>query len=425
MIERIDAGLVAVVLAAPLVAVHALVLPFLLELPLSERAVGRAARVATSVHLLTALVLLASAAALGPATADLGRWYGDAEVALELSFAVDLASAGAVVVVALVGLVVLRFAERYLHGDPGHLRFFATSLLALTCLDAIALAGSLDLLFAGWELLGLCSFVLMAYFHERQATVDRALRTILSYRAGDLGLLLALVLLHAAGLHPTLGPGGEALPAGLAAATGLLLLPTAAGKAGLVPFSAWLARSAEGPTPSTAMFYAGLSVHAGPWLLLRAWPLYADAPIARAGLVALGLLSAASLSAHAATRSDVKGAVVVAGGAQIGLVIAEIGLGWHTLATVHLLGNLALRVAQVLRAPDVLRQVARREALTGRPRALPRPMPALPWLWSSEGWFEAGPRLVVGLLLRIAGALDAGSRMVESWAVGGRDREDR
>ncbi|MCA9494700.1 MAG: hypothetical protein KC621_32450, partial [Myxococcales bacterium] len=82
MIERIDAGLVAIVLAAPLVAVHALVLPFLLELPLSERTVGRAARVATSVHLLAALLLLASAAGLGPATADLGRWYGDAEVAL-------------------------------------------------------------------------------------------------------------------------------------------------------------------------------------------------------------------------------------------------------------------------------------------------------------------------------------------------------
>lgn len=424
MTDVLAATLAALVLGTPLVGLLVVLAPFLLDWPLEEPALYAITRAVTRTHLAGAVGLLGVVAAAGPCVLDLGRWYGDAEYALHVRLAVDGESAAAAAVVALVGLVVLRFSERYLHQDPAVLRFFATSLLSLACLDLIALAADLDILFVGWELLGLCSFLLVAFFHQRQETVLRAKRTIFSYRVADLGLLLALVLAHAARTPVALGPSGGGAPA-LATATGLLLLLTATGKSGLPPFSRWLSRSVEGPTPSSALFYAGLSVHAGPWLLLRAWPAYAESPAARAALVAVGLLGAASQSAHASTRSDAKGAVVVAGGAQLGLIVAEIGLGLHGLARLHLLGNLGLRTWQLLRAPSVLAATRRREALVGRPYAAPWTVPAPLWAWSSEGWFEPVADLLVGVTVGAAARLDRWSRRLEALATGGRDEEPR
>lgn len=414
----------SLLLATPVLGLIGLAAPFLSGRALSEEGTIGLVRLVARVHLALALTLLGAVLVVGPTTVDIGQWYGDAEYALEVVLRLDGQTTLAAVVVAALGLVVLRYSERYLHREDGHLRFFATNVLALACLDLVALADTLDVLFIGWELLGLCSFLLIAFFHERDETVERGLRAIFSYRTADLGLLLTLILLHAAHAPDALG-GPPALTGPTATLAGLLLLWTAAGKSGLAPFSAWLARSTEGPTPSTALFYAGLSVHSGPWLLLRAWPLYGDSLAARAGLVALGLVSALSAAGHARTRSDVKGAVVMAGCAQVGLIVAEIGLGLHLLAGLHMLGNIGLRSWQLLRAPSAMLLARRREALLGVPLPPPRTVPTRLWLWSSEGWFEPVVHDVVRVVMGAARTLDGISRRVERLAIGGRDEEAR
>lgn len=413
--------LVLLVVLLPPIGTVLLAAPSLAGRPLSERGVERAVRTVLSLDLAVALALLGLALARGAQTLHLGRWYGDAEYALELVAQLDPVSAGATVVASLVALVVLRFSEATLHREPGHLRFFATALLAVGCVQIVAMAGTLDLLFVGWELLGLCSFLLIAFFHEREGPVRRALRAILSYRVADLGLLLALVLLHDQDAHPALGHG-EALPVATGTAVGLLLLLTAAGKAGMPPLSRWLARCAEGPTPSTALFYAGLSTHAAPWLLLRAWPLYGEAPVARGALVAMGLLTAVTASLSARARSDAKGAVVLASSAQVGLVVAEIGLGLHGLALLHMVGNLGLRTWQILRAPGALADARRQAELLGGPLPPPRRVPRWLWLWASSGFVDPALDRAVAMGLGLGRALDAASRRVEGWTVGGRDR---
>jgi len=310
--------LVAALPGLPLLGVLALVLPFLAGRPLAEATVLGLVRRLSQAHLLLAALLLASLPLLGPTSVHLGRWYGDADYALEIVLRLEGLTGAAALVVALVAAVVLRFSERALHREEGHLRYFATLLLALACLDLVVLAQALDLLFVGWELLGLCSFLLIAFFHQREASVARALRAIFSYRVADLGLLAAMILLHTAHTSDQLG-GPPRLEGTLALSVGLLLALTAAGKAGLVPFSSWLGTAAEGPTPSTALFYGALSLHAGPWLLLRAWPLYGDSVGARVALVVLGLVAALSATAHGRTRADIKGALLMRGSAQVGL----------------------------------------------------------------------------------------------------------
>lgn len=416
----VDGLLVGLLLAVPIVGVLSLVLPMLADRPLRERYVLQVARATTSLHLLVAVALVVRFALEGAATVDLGQWYGDAEYSLELLFRIDGVSAAAVVVSATLCLVILRYGENYLHREPGHLRYFGINLLALSCFDVIALAGSLDLLFVGWELLGLCSFTLIAFFHAREATVARGLQAAISYRVGDLGLLFALILLHGADRSVGLaGMGEDAGP--LAAVCGVLLLMTAASKSGLGPFSGWLGRSMEGPTSSTALFYAGLSVAAGPYLLLRAWPVFSSSVVARGCLVVFGLIAARNDSAQARTRPDVKGAVVLAGAGQVGLIVAEVGLGLHTLAGLHMLANLGLRVWQVLRAGNALQLAHRRESLRGRALPTPHPLPVVRWLWSSEGWFEPVVQRGVRIVLQLSSWLDGVSRGLEKRASGPQD----
>src|SRR5262249_6059251 len=142
----------------------------------------------------------------------------------------------------------------------------------------------------------------VAFFHERPAPVGNGLRVWIVYRVSDAALLIAAVVMHhlsgEGDFDQLLGvggswPGGHATAAGAAGLVGgLLLIVAAAGKSALVPFSGWLPRAMEGPTPSSAVFYGALSVHLGAYLLLRVGPLLEAVPVLAVLVVALGLSTA-------------------------------------------------------------------------------------------------------------------------------------
>jgi NAD(P)H-quinone oxidoreductase subunit 5 len=121
-----------------------------------------------------------------------------------------------------------------------------------------------------------------------------------------------------------------------------------------VPFSGWLPRAMEGPTPSSAIFYGALSVHLGAFLLLRASPLLDASPPLAGLVVALGLATALYAYLAGGVQTDVKSALPFASLVQVGLIVAEIGLGLRYLALAHLLGNACLRTLQFIRAPTLL-----------------------------------------------------------------------
>jgi NAD(P)H-quinone oxidoreductase subunit 5 len=152
---------------------------------------------------------------------------------------------------------------------------------------------------------------------------------------------------------------------------GGLLLVAAAGKSALVPFSGWLPRAMEGPTPSSAVFYGALSVHLGAYLLLRISPILDAAPGLSAAVVGLGLATAVYAYLAGSAQTDIKSALSFAALTQVGLIVAEIGLGWRYLALAHLMGHACLRTLQFLRAPTLLHDYHLLENALGD--HLPRP----------------------------------------------------
>jgi len=137
------------------------------------------------------------------------------------------------------------------------------------------------------------------------------------------------------------------------------------GKCAQVPFSGWLPRAMEGPTPSSAIFYGALSVHAGAFLLLRAGPLLDRAPLAAGALVAVGALTALHATLVGRVQSDVKSALAYASLTQVGIILVEIGLGLRWVALLHILGHGSVRSLQFLRAPSLLHDLHRVESAVG------------------------------------------------------------
>jgi NAD(P)H-quinone oxidoreductase subunit 5 len=226
-----------------------------------------------------------------------------------------------------------------------------------------SLAGTIETLFAGWELVGLSSALLVAFHLERVAPVRNGLRVWTVYRVSDAALLIAAVVMHHLASEGDFDkllmngdwPEGQALlTESQALAVGLLLLIAAAGKSALVPFSGWLPRAMEGPTPSSAVFYGALSVHLGAFLLLRVGPLIDLSFTLQAIIVALGLVTAIYAALVARVQTDIKTALSFASLTQVGIIVVEIGIGLRYIALIHLLGHACLRTLQFVRAPSLL-----------------------------------------------------------------------
>ncbi|HEX8435983.1 NADH-quinone oxidoreductase subunit L [Archangium sp.] len=332
---------------------------------------------------------------------EVGQWFSAGDYTFRVSLLIDRLSATMMVLTSAITLLIGRFSVNYLHREPGFARFFL--LLCLFTLGMLVLveSGSIDLLFVGWELVGLTSALLIAFFHERTTPVRSGLRAFTIYRLCDMGLLVGVVLLHhftgtaewAEAFGARAWPG-EAVALGGVPATVLALCLTlgAMGKSAQLPFSSWLPRAMEGPTPSSALFYGALSVHAGVYLLLRVAPVLEHAPLARGVLVGVGLLTAVHATLVWRVQTDVKSSLAYGVLTQVGLLFAEVGLGLYTLALVHLVAHACLRCLQLLRAPSALREAqARRAAL----RAAKPPAVAVAHRVLSEGLLRRFYRLAL------------------------------
>jgi NAD(P)H-quinone oxidoreductase subunit 5 len=348
----------------------------LVNRPLPERWTGPLA--AGTASLATAALGVALAIYLstgaGPQVVSYGAWTTTRDGGIAIEFLIDgLALAFAALAAAIAG-VVAAFSHRYLHRETGYNRYFVLFSMFVTGMLLVALAGNVEVLFAGWELVGLSSALLVGFFHEREAPVTNALRVFTVYRISDAAMLAAAVLLHhvagSGSLVLLFGAGGTAagasLSGGQATTIALLLLVAAAGKSALLPFSGWLPRAMEGPTPSSAVYYGSLSIHAGCYLLLRAAPLFEHSPPARLLVGAVGLTTALFSTLATRVQSDVKSSLAYASLTQVGIIVVEIALGLHAIAFVHLAGHACFRLLQFLSAPNVLHDLHGLEAAVGQ-----------------------------------------------------------
>lgn len=337
--------------------------------PLSERTIVGCVQTAIITGLLASVAILALMLASGTRHVPiaLGKWVDINQPHFHyhfvFKFEFDRLSVPFVILTFALCGTIGAFCNRYMHRERGFNRFFVSYSLFVLGMVMTSLAGTIETLFTGWELVGLSSALLVAFYHERKSPVENGLRVWSVYRVSDAALLLASVVLH----HLTgegdfdklvrVGhwPEGTALlsePQCLA--VGLLLLLAAMGKSALVPFSGWLPRAMEGPTPSSAVFYGALSVHLGAFLLLRVSPLLDRSPTLRAAIIVVGLTTALFSTFAARVQTDIKSALSFASLTQVGLIVAEIGFGLRYLALIHILGHACLRTLQFLRAPTLL-----------------------------------------------------------------------
>mgnify|MGYP003345428420 FL=1 len=363
-VEQLVTALGWCIVICPIVLLCVLGLTSLIGRRLPEEVINGFLKTAMIVGLTSSILMLALMLPMSNphVTIEGGKWVHIPEYEFHFKLIYDRLSIPFIILSFVLCGTIFAFASRYMHREPGYNRFFVLNAVFLLGMTVTSLAGTVETLFAGWELVGLSSALLVAFFHERPSPVRNGLRVWCVYRVSDAALLIAALTLHHFG-HTDFEKvlGSESWPYGTtqvsnheAFVVGLLMLLAAAGKSALIPFSGWLPRAMEGPTPSSAVFYGALSVHLGAFLLLRISPILEKSPLLCGLIITLGLSTAVYATIAGRVQTDIKSAICFASLTQVALIVAEIGFGLRYIPLFHILGNGCLRTLQFVRAPTLL-----------------------------------------------------------------------
>lgn len=294
-----------------------------------------------------------------------------------LDFTFDKIAAVYLLVGAFLTFLVTVYSRYYLHREVGYKRFFNTILFFYFGYTIVILSGNLETMFVGWEMLGVSSFLLIAFYRDRYLPVKNAVKVFSIYRVGDVGLILTMWLTHHL-FHENITfmklLNYELVHEHLAGHSwegvviSLMILITAAAKSAQLPFSSWLPRAMEGPTPSSAIFYGSLAVHVGVFLLLRTYPFWEQQLSVRILIACVGLLTTIITTGIARVQSSIKAQIAYASSAQIGLIFIEVAAGFENLALFHFAGNAFLRTYQLLVSPSVVSYLIREQFYKFAPR---------------------------------------------------------
>ncbi len=297
---------------------------------------------------------------------------GDPRWALGLS--VDGLSWLMLAVVTGVGTMIALYSTGYMRGDPRYSRFFAYLALFCASMLGLVLADHFLLLYACWELVGLCSYLLISFWFERPSAAAAGRKAFITTRIGDAGLLAGILWLAWAGgtlrfeefaaLHGTLS-GGRLT------AISLLIFLGAVGKSAQVPLHVWLPDAMEGPTPVSALIHAATMVAAGVYLVARTLPLFT--PESLRVVLAVGLVTHLAAGTVALTMTDIKRVLAYSTISQLGLMMTALGLGAQALAMFHLTTHACFKALLFLGAGSVIH--ATHEQELGRLGGLRRAMP--------------------------------------------------
>lgn len=299
---------------------------------------------------------------LQPVSHKMATLYQTENFVFAIYFYYDEITAVFSIVGSLLFFLVATFSKYYMHRDEGYKRFFNIILLFAAGYNLIIFSGNFETLFIGWEIKGLCSFLLIAFYRSRYLPVKNAYKTISNYRISDVALILAMWMMH----HLThqnitytqLGEArsiaAETHHSGMAIFIVCMFILAAVVKSAQFPFTTWLPRAMEGPTSSSAIFYGSLSVHIGVFLLLRTHDFWQDMLWVKIVIIIIGALTGIFATLIARVQPNVKTQIAYASAAQIGIMFIEVALGFHWLVLIHFAGNAFLRTYQLLVSPSVL-----------------------------------------------------------------------
>jgi NADH:ubiquinone oxidoreductase subunit 5 (subunit L)/multisubunit Na+/H+ antiporter MnhA subunit len=329
-----------------------------------ERPIARIVQFAKAFYVIAALVyaILWIVSGYTPVNHKFLTLYQSDHFVFAIQFYYDKITAVYSIVGSVLFFLVSTFSRYYMHRDEGYKRFFNTILFFALGYNFIIFSGNLETLFIGWEIIGISSFLLIAFYRGRYLPVKNAFKTISNYRLSDLALILAMWMMHHL-THQNINFGQlteakiiAGQPGNNNAAVFIMIMIVLAAmiKSAQFPFTSWLPRAMEGPTSSSAIFYGSLSVHIGVFLLLRTWPFWQNMLWIKILIIAIGVLTGIIATAIGRVQPTVKTQIAYSSAAQIGIIFIEVALGLHVLALVHFAGNAFLRTYQLLVSPSVL-----------------------------------------------------------------------
>jgi NADH-quinone oxidoreductase subunit L len=292
-------------------------------------------------------------------------WISVGRFVAPMELRADPLSMVMVLTVTGVSFLIHVYSIGYMREDPRYSRYFAYLNLFVFSMLTLVLANNFVVLYLGWELVGLCSYLLIAFWFERKAAADGGKKAFIVNRIGDFGFALGIFLIFAhfgsvefsRVLDPfvqELGIPSTTVPEGTATAIALLLFAGAIGKSAQVPLHVWLPDAMEGPTPVSALIHAATMVTAGVYMVVRTHVLFEASEIALPVVAIVGVVTAIYAATSALGQDDLKRVLAYSTISQLGFMFLAAGVGAYAVAIFHLVTHAFFKAAMFLSAGSVM-----------------------------------------------------------------------
>ncbi|MCH8086384.1 MAG: NADH-quinone oxidoreductase subunit L [Chloroflexi bacterium] len=294
-------------------------------------------------------------------------WFAVGDDTFVLGMTIDQLAVLMMGVVTFVSLAVQIYSLGYMKGESRKGWYFAVHSLFAAAMLGLVLSNNLLLLYISWELVGLCSYLLIGFWYERRPAAEAAKKAFITTRIGDVGLLIAILVLFKQMEPntfdiPTILAAAQAgdLSSGILSLTAVLIFMGAMGKSAQVPFHVWLPDAMEGPSPVSALIHAATMVVAGVYLVARMLPLFEAAPGAMELVVIVGLITAIVGASMALVMTDLKRILAYSTISQIGFMMLALGAGGLSAGMFHLVTHAFFKSLLFLGAGSILHAVGQR-----------------------------------------------------------------
>jgi len=277
-------------------------------------------------------------------TQDVYDWISTGTLQVHAGFRIDALSAVMTLVVTGVGFLIHVYSTGYMHGDPGYARYFAYLNLFTFSMLLLVMADGLPLLFVGWEGVGVCSYLLIGFWFDKEVNASAGKKAFIVNRIGDAGFLLGMFLLfwnlgdgvHSLRFVEIAARAGAMAPQTVTVIT-LLLFVGATGKSAQLPLYVWLPDAMAGPTPVSALIHAATMVTAGVYMIARLNFLFVLSPLTMAVVATVGALTAIFAATIGLMQNDIKKVLAYSTISQLGYMFLGVGVGAFASGIFHLM----------------------------------------------------------------------------------------
>jgi NADH-quinone oxidoreductase subunit L len=295
-------------------------------------------------------------------TVSLFSWITVGDFQIEAALLVDQLSTLMTLVVTGVGFLIHVYSVGYMAEDERYARFFTLLNLFILSMLTLVLADNFLLLYAGWELVGLCSYLLIGFWFERPAAADAGKKAFLVTRIGDFGFALGVMLIFTTfgtlSYAQVFEQAPHTLTTSLATVVTLLLFMGAAGKSAQIPLYVWLPDAMEGPTPVSALIHAATMVTAGVYMVARTHVLFELAPLSMTVVAVIGAATAFFAATIALVQNDIKRVLAYSTISQLGYMFLAVGVGAYASGIFHLTTHAFFKALLFLGAGSVMHGLA-------------------------------------------------------------------